>query len=208
MRANRSLRAFSLMELLVVMAIIAILAAAIVPAMNSSLQGYRMTQGAQTIVDQLSLARQAAASRNRVIETRFYSLADSSTGDTSRKYRALQNFELREDGSAAPLDRIVRLPQGIILDSGGALSPLLGNSRMKQWSGNDTQVNLPGVGTSYDTRVIRLRPDGSTDLSAASQPWFLTLHAENAGDGLTALPKNFATIQVDPWTGRAALFRP
>lgn len=196
------------MELLVVMAIIALLAAATIPAISSALQGYRMTQGAQTVIDQLSLARQAAASKNRVIETRFYSMADPSTGDSSRKYRALQNFELLEDGSAAPLDRIVRLPLGIILDSGGALSPLLAASRTKQWSGSDTQVSLPGVGTAYDTRAIRLRPDGSTDLSAAAQPWFLTIHPERDGDGMAALPKNFATIQVDPWTGRAALFRP
>jgi hypothetical protein len=125
-----------------------------------------------------------------------------------RRYRGLQNFELREDGTAVPLDRMIKLPQGMILDSGAALSPLLGSARSKQWTGSDPQVNLPGLGTSYDTRIIRLRPDGCTDLSAAALPWFLTLHAENAGDSLAAPPKNFAMIQVDPWTGRSSFYRP
>ena len=208
MKTARVSQAFSLMELLVVIAIIAILAAVALPAMNSSLQAFRMTQGTQMVADQLSQARQVAATRNRVVETRFYGWVEASSGDTVRKFRGLQNFELREDGAAVPLDRMVKLPQGIILDGGAQLSPLLGSARTKQWTSNDQQVNLPGVGTSYETRAIRLRPDGSTDLAAAAQPWFLTLHAENAGDNLSAPPKNFAMIQIDPWTGRSALYRP
>jgi uncharacterized protein (TIGR02596 family) len=193
------------MELLAVIAIIAILASVALPAMSSVQQGFRMTQGAGIVIDQLSLARQMAGSKNRVVETRFYGWTESGGG---KMYRGMQNFELREDGAAVPLDRMVRFPQGIVIDSGGSLSPLLGSSQIKQWTSNDTQVNVPGAGTSYDTRVIRLRPDGSTDLAAAGQPWYLTIHAERDGDGLSALPKNFAMIQVDPWTGRASLYRP
>ena len=64
------------------------------------------------------------------------------------------------------------------------------------------------IGKEYETRFLRLRSDGSTDLSSASQKWFVTLHHETKGDGLTALPQNYCLLQVDPWTGRCQAFRP
>lgn len=200
-------RGFSLMELLAVIAVIAVLAAVTLPAMNATLQGHRLAQGAQMVSDHLGLARQEAVSGNRVVETRFYSFADSA-GSTDRRFSALQNFALQEDGTALPLDRLVRLPQGVFIDSGAALSPLMGASRTKTWTATDSQVALPGVGTAYDARVVRMRPDGSTDLPAAGQPWFLTVHGDRSGTALSTLPKNFATIQLDPWTGRSTVFRP
>jgi len=202
------LSAFSLLELLVVVAILSILMTLILPAMNSTLQGLHLTQGTQMILDQLSLARQVAISKNRVVEMRFYRLVDPSAAAGRQGYRAVQSFELQDDGTAKPLDKIRRLPEGIILDSGDTLSPLLGTARAKVWTTNDTQVPLPQIGTSYNTSAVRLRPDGSTDLPVAGQPWFATFHYENKGDALPSLPANFAMIQIDPWNGQTLLFRP
>ena len=70
-------RAFSLVELLVVVAVIAIVAGFAVPAVTTMLKGSQLTQGSQTVVDQIALARQTALSRNRSIEVRFYKFADS-----------------------------------------------------------------------------------------------------------------------------------
>ena len=69
-------RAFSLVELLVVMAVIAIVAGFAVPAVTTMLKGSQLTQGSQMVVDQIALARQTALSRNRSVEVRFYKFAD------------------------------------------------------------------------------------------------------------------------------------
>ena len=201
-------RGFSLVELLVVMAILIVLMALTLPAINSTMQANNLTHATQAVLDELSLARQSATSKNRVVETRFYRFADPASGSPDQRFRALQNFELQEDGSAVAIDRMRRLPQGVIIDGGATLSPLLGSARAKQWTTNDTQIPLPGIGTAYETRIFPLRPDGSTDLLASAQPWFATLHYENTGDNLSSPPPNFAMIQIDPWTGQAQLYRP
>lgn len=201
-------QAFSLLELLIVMAILALLAVLTLPALSSSLQGIKITQGTQILIDQITLARQQALSKNRAVETRIYSFKDPSSPGSQKSYRAVQNFEIQDDGTAKPLEKMVRLPSGVILDSGSSLSPLLSSSRAKQWLPTDPQISLPGISTDYDTRVIVFRPNGYTDLPAGGQSWFLTLHSENEGDSLSALPKNFSTVQIDPWTGRTSIFRP
>ncbi len=205
---KKKLAAFSLLELLIVIAILGLLAVLTVPALSSSMKGIKITQGTQLLLDQITLARQLALSKNRAVETRIYSYEDASIPGGKKSYRAMQNFELLDDGTVKPLDKMVRLPAEVILDSSATLSPLLGSSRAKQWTGTDTKTPLPGINTAYDTSAIVFRPNGYTDLPAGGQSWFLTLHAANDGDNLSAPPKNFSIIQIDPWTGRTSVFRP
>jgi len=205
MTSQRS--AFTLVEMLSVLAIIAVLMAFVAPALFSSFRSVRLTQATQMVLDQLSMARQIATSKNRVVEVRFYRLENPDTGLSGPTFSALQSFELQDDGTAAPLGKVNWLPGGVICDSGTTLSPLFAPGRAKQWTPDDTQVPIPRVETAYQAWRIRLRPDGTTDLPTGTS-WFLTLHSGNHGDGRTTLPPDFSLVQIDPWTGQSLLYRP
>jgi uncharacterized protein (TIGR02596 family) len=122
--AIRSRRvAFSLVELLVVVAVIAVIVAFAIPAANSMLRGSQLTQGSQALGDQVAFARQAAISRNRPVEIRFYRYADLDTpGEQIQqketwKFRAFQLFEILENSAAVPLGPVQRLPNMVVADS-------------------------------------------------------------------------------------------
>jgi len=205
MKPHRS--GFTLVEVLAVLAIMAVLMAFVGPPLVSSFQSARLTQATQMVLDQFSVARQVATSKNRVVEVRFYRLNNPENGLDEPTFCALQSFELQDDGSATPLGKVNWFPGSVICDSGATLSPLLGSDRAKQWTATDTKVRIPRVNTDYSAWAIRLRPDGSTDLPAGSS-WFVTLHTGSGGDNQSTLPSNFSLIQFDPWTGLSLLYRP
>lgn len=206
--------AFTLIELLVVIGIILILMAFTVPAANRVVRGSALTQGAQMLRDQLSLARQVALTKNNPVEVRLYKFADpDAPGEREEggEFRALQTFEILASGTAIAQSKVQELPTSIIIDSGSTLSTLAGPTRDKQWVApadpKDPKVKIPRVGTDYECRAFRFTSDGSTDLTP-TDGWFLTLHNFTDGDDLSTPPANFVTLQVDPVNGDIREFRP
>lgn len=218
----RATSAFTLIEVLAVLGIMALIAVLALPAAGTVLRGSQLTQGAQTVSEQLGLARQLALSSNHKVEVRFYQFADSqapgeSTGTPSTwKFRAMQTFQIDESGVATPLGKMQMVPASIIIDSGASLSSVLDAgatpSLQKTWypSKGDPQVSLPrNVGINYNCCAFRFLPSGATTLPASGQ-WFLTLHNINDGDKLAMNSKqvNFVTIQIDPSNGHLRTFQP
>ena len=216
-------RAFSLIELVVVIAVLAIIAAFSVPAVTSMLQGSSLTQASQMLTDQVNLARQYGLSKNTTVEIRFYRYADPDTPgeDVTKpdagKFRALQVFEMLASGAALPLGKVEELPNSVMFnvnrdkpDEG--FSSILEHSSRNLKSVDNVKldvsaVELPrGIKKQYEYVAFRFLPDGSTTLSPTKR-WFLTLNGVN---GVTpgVLPPNFFTLQIDPVTGTTKIYRP
>lgn len=199
-------RAFTLLELLMVVAVMILLLSLVAPVTNQVFMANQITVGAQTVVDQLNLARQTAQTKNRVVETRFYKFASAESVDTVQQPRAVQSFIYDETNThCTALDEIHFLPDSTIISDVSTYSSLIQSTREKtDWNAGDSKLPLPrSIGSNYTAYTVRFGPDGSTNLGAGS--WFATVRSVN---GPSNQFSNYATIHIDPYNGSVRLYRP
>lgn len=213
-------RAFTLVEMLVVMSIIFILIALVTPSLTGILKANSLTQGSQNIIGQLTLARQVALTQNHPVEVRFYQYADPSlSGEipgspATGKFRALQTFTISDTGYGTPISKVEHFPITFMIDAGPTLSSLLAPPAGGVQSGlvltqSPQAYSIPGADKNFNSVAFRFNPDGSTNLGAPPNGgWFITSHLIQYGDRLAKAPPNFATLQIDPSNGSLREFRP
>ena len=203
--------AFSILELLVVIAIIGILATLATAGLDSVSRSTKLASAAQRLGDQIALARQTAVARNLPVEVRLYKLPDFDLASGSPTiWRGLQVFLI--DGlNATPVTRPLFFPHRVIVSENGEVSPLLQNSASSLGE-EVTPSSRVGAFAPADVRYksFTIRPNGTVTSSnnIPAENWFLTLHHENdrKPDGIK--PANFATIQINPVTGKVSILRP
>lgn len=201
---------FSLVELLVVVAVVVVITGLAVPAFNSISRSSGVALAGDMVMGQLALARQAALARNRPVEVRFYRIADPD-GDGSMEYRALQLFEVLPDGNYTPLGRVERLPGRVIISETSGLSTLI-SSLADDTTNYGMPSPLPAIPAlgSYTGLAFRILPNGSTDLPAfpaSEESFHMTLHTKTEPIE-NGRPINFVTVQIDPINGSLRSFRP
>lgn len=198
---------FSLLELIVAIAVIVLVMMMLVPAFSTLGRASHLTTATATVLDELNLARQTALTRNRLVEVRFYYLRDEV--DPTLAYRAIRSFVSDEAGDhLAPQGALKAFPVGTVALNDLKFSTLLSDTtRPPKADEVEDLQNAPA--TRY--KSIRFRPTGGVELSPytnTNDNWFLSI--KNAHD--TSYPDrpadNFATIQLDPVTGRARQLRP
>jgi uncharacterized protein (TIGR02596 family) len=208
-------RAFSLLEMLAVVAVMAILSALALPALSTLIKGPTLTQGAQTLTNAMTLARQEATTRNHPIEMRLLRYRDpevSGEGETG-SYHALQWLEVLPGERLVPLGNMVRLPGSLLLAADRRSSLLDGANSAAPRALVATKERDPalprGVEHQYEYVPFRFLPSGGTTL-AASQQWYLTLLSVRDSRAVpeTEMPNNFFTLQIDPVSGKAHGYRP
>lgn len=200
LRFERCLQAFSLIELLTVMAVIVLLMVLTVPAFNGLARAYNLSAASQMVVDTFNLARQTASTQNRWVEARFYKLPDD-TDPANKVYRAMQLF-LVQQTNLQPLTRVTYFPGSVVIkDDAGAKSTILAHQ-----SGTD-KPSLPGYGMNYEYASLRIHPSGYTDLNQTNS-WVATLIVSKDAVIANGLPANYAAARIDPASGKVMLFRP
>ena len=223
-RPQQAPRGFTLVELLVVIAMIALLATFAVPSIDSMIGANDINRSQQAVQDSLAFARQTAIARNRRVEVRFYKLDHPESVGSDQTFCAMQAFLIDESNKVAPVGRITRLPRSVLMNEAEANSTLIGKLPKKtNWTadtGPDPQIPLGSNGKNYDAKAFQFRPDGSTNLIPPTDKWFVTIHATRSGladtfrddrvGGIKATrpPLNFVTLQIDPVSGSVRSYRP
>lgn len=186
-------RAFSLVELLVVIVIMSILIAAAVPALNSVARGSNLNRAGQMVGDQIALARLAAVGRNREVQVRLYELSNGFDAG----WRGIQVWRMEQSATGSigvPASRFILLPEGVLIEPDR--SPLLGADVTV--SGTNAFPSHGNV--SY--RGFRFRPNGAMSAGVSASNNYLTLRQAEGGGA------NYYTVQVDPLTGKTTVYRP
>lgn len=200
--------AFSLTELLIVMAIIVVLAGLMAPALNSALRGTQLTQATDKVIGVLSIARQTAVTKSQTVEVRFYAYIDPESPGDNGQGHALQAFSIDDSGNALPIMKVQTLPPRIVMTTNGTYSTLL-----TQTNSPLTQIGIPKAGTNYTCSSFRYYRGGVTSLAASpssSQVWGVTLvnQSETVGSKASSLPANYTTVVIDPFNGSVRTYRP
>jgi len=196
-RHPRASLAFSLIELLAVISIMALITTVVSGALGTVSQSTHLTTAAQMVSSHLNQTRTFALSRNGITELRIFTGAD-----TASPVR-LQIILTKNDGSVEVLSRTRILPEGITIASTTQHSGFL----------NLPPQTVPGdqplAGSFY--RSIRFGPrgeprDATGAALAASNNFFTLVAARDYRDGI--LPANWISLRIDDRTGAISHFQP
>lgn len=183
--------AFSLVELLAVVAIGAILAVLALPALGGIQSSFQLSRSAASAKGGIELARQLAVTRNASVYLDLCQTPDSSGKEC---FNTLVLRGHRPDGTWEMLAKPIRLPAGFSMATNAAWSSLM----------TLPATNVPLLNSSVPARRIRFLSTGAADLSTSSN-WNLTVFQDRRPVDFSP---NFITLVLFPATGRTVTYQP
>jgi prepilin-type N-terminal cleavage/methylation domain-containing protein len=199
-------RAFSLVEVLAVVAIICLITLISSSALNGTVSSYRLATGADAIAGRLESARLLAASKNQAVQFRII----RPSGEDWQYYQLL--IEDERTGATRVYGSVGRLPEGTSFltntDNGGILTlPLQTIPTGQRFSGADfVGIRFSPGGQVKALSLSSNNPFHTNTPMLGSSNNFLTLAARR--NGATELPPNWVAIKVDSKTGAVTRFQP
>ena len=218
-------RGFTLVEVLVVVALIGMLLAMTVPGLKDIMKGSKLTAAADQMMGDLNLARQTAIKESVPVEVRLYKFSDPNAQNEQR-FAAYQCFKLSQDLnkpsdytteriSQPVFEKVKTIPQGVVLVESKQWSPLLTEESLKKEENRERVRGLvPGQrDTEAEYRSFIISPEGETSLDrSGAKQWYLTLVTEaefqRAPDATALRPHNFIMLQLDPYTANVRRYQP
>lgn len=221
-RSRASQPAFTLVEMLAVITIIAILMALAGPVMFKGVSSSKLTGAGERMLGTLSEAQQMAFTKSSTFEIRFYKY-DGLIPGGSAGFRGYQLFKIAtapgtNTETATKITECVKFPDGVMISESIIFSPVLSGTPLPD-TDNNASVKIPATYVA-----LRFLPDGTcrkidSATGEATAPAvmtfpdtknsFLTLLADDGKTyGATNMPKNFYAIQTDPYTGKSRSYRP
>lgn len=231
-------KAFTLIEMVIVIAIVAMLMVFATPALTRTLQATKLASTGEALMGALAEAQQIAYSQGVPVEIRFFTHSEPGMNGGPALVRSYQSFkvQLSSTGTGAgvtvsevldPVGNLVPLSSGIVIANDTTLSPLLDGEGLDDIKSGNNSGGGPGYsgvqGAKYT--AIRFMPDGSCRTVEAGttsgsgrlsmlsfellKDSYLTI-TYDISQSLTSsnLPKNFYTIQIDPFNGKLRNYYP
>jgi uncharacterized protein (TIGR02596 family) len=231
-RPARASAAFTLVELLTVVGIVALLIALATPTLVGVIRSTRLSSAGDSLLNRLSLTQQEAIARSKEVEMRFYKYTNPSSERPAQElFYAYQVVETPSGADATAISEPYYFDSGIVLATLKDLSPMLQATATQTEGATPGQyVFSPGSGgggASVKYAALRYFPDGSCrllnsseideeDVTATALAYtvpplaqsFMTLIESDNVDSPTLPPTNYYCIQVDAYTGKARVYRP
>ncbi len=228
---------FTLVEMLVVIAVISLLLAVSAPAFLGSITGSRMSQAGDQFAGLLSEAQQRAVATGRPIEIRLYRQATDGvdSGSGGGYFRSMLVLEYYQQGEHDPrtgtasfgemkaLDAPIalarrsleNLPGGYVISENAALSTLITELPESRSSGDTAVKTYVRRGDSFEEYHLPTEDDfrsfiiypETTSLNI-DEKWFFTIVSDLEATNDASKVTNFYTIQIDPFNARMTLYRP
>lgn len=228
-------RAFTLVEMITVVGIIALLVVLATPTLVDVLRSTRMTSAGDNLINRMSLAQQEAITRSREVEVRFYRYRDPTSSFPTRDvFWAYQVVAAPVNGAQPQaLSEPYFLESGLVFAPDVELSPMLRNviNQSPVGGANDYLFTPRGGAQPAEVSYTALRyyPDGGcrlltvanasaggTDSAQAataftipnlSQSFLTLIDTQDLGSGIVP-PRNYYCVQIDAYTGKARVYRP